>query len=330
MARVLIKDIANKLGVSVSTVSNVINGKKGRVGDVLTEKIKNEAAAMNYKPNAFAKALRKGRSETIGLIISDISNPFFGELAFHVQENAEKHGYSIIFTNTNESPEKMRKMISILKDRNVDGFIIVPTNDSEEAIQQLVEEKYPIVLLDRYCKGIDTSHVVVNNYQASKAAINLLLNMKCKRIMAIGLFSDGLQTMIDRKNGCIDAMTNKGLYDPELIKDVKFNTIGDDIKKVMTDLVCSSETIDGIFFANSTTCINAMKILISLKLEIPKNIKIVCFDKSDFFQLMNASIPYIDQPIPEMGKRAVELLINHITNKDMPCVYEELQAVLKW
>ena len=331
MARVSIKDVAKKLGVSVSTVSLVLNGKgkEGRVSDLLAEKIRYEAKAMNYKPNAFAKGLRNGRSETFGLIISDISNPFFGNLAFHVQENAEKHGYSVIFTNTNESTAKMEKMISILKSRNVDGFIIVPTEHSEKTIEQLVKEKYPVVLLDRYFNEVDTSYVVVNNYRASMEATNLLLNQKCKRI-AMLLFNDSLQTMQDRRKGFIDAMTNKGLYDPALIKEVDFFTMVDDVQKIMTELVSSGNMVDGIFFANSTICINALKTLTSLKIEIPKDVRIACFDKSDFFHLINTSIPYVKQPVHEMGKRAVELLIGHIKQKDIPNIYEVLQANLEW
>ena len=160
-------------------------------------------------------------------------------------------------------------------------------------------------------------------------ATNLLLNLKCKRI-ALVVYNDTLQTMKDRRQGYIDAMTNKGLYEPGLVKEVNFNSRADDVQKAMTELVSSGEIVDGIFFANSTLCINSLQILTSLKLEISKDIKVACFDKSDYFKLINASIPCVKQPIPEMGKRSVELLIQHINQKDMPFVYEKLQANLEW
>ena len=331
MAQVSIRDVAKKLGVAVSSVSLVLNGKdkEYRISEALAERIRNEAKAMGYKPNAFAKGLRNGRSETIGLVISDISNPFYANLAFHVQENAEKQGYSVVITNTNENTDKMEKMISILRSRRVDGFIIVPTEHSEKTVLQLVKDQFPVVLLDRYFKEINTSCVVVNNYRASMEATNLLLNLKCKRIALIALYNS-LQQIQDRKNGYIDAMTDKGLYDPMLIKEVDFYSLVDDVQTKMIELVSNGEMVDGIFFANSTLCINGLKTLNSLKLEIPNDIKVACFDKSDLFQLMNVSIPYIKQPIPEMGKRAVELLISHIKQKDSSCVYEELQANLEW
>ena len=330
MSRVSIKDVAKELGVAVSTVSLVLNGKskEGGVSDALAEKVRIGAKAMNYEPNAFARGLRKGRSETIGLIISDISNPFFANLAFYVQEKAKKHGYSVIFTNTNESAEQMEKMISVLKNRNVDGFIIVPTEHSEKTIEQLIRDKYPVVLLDRYFKGVDTSCVVINNYKASMKATNLLLNMKCKRV-ALMAFKNSLQQIQDRRNGYVDAMSDKGLFDPMLIKEVDFNVLAEDVHEKMIELVSTGEMLDGILFTNGTLCINGLKTINSLKLKIPEDIKVACFDKSDIFQLMNVSIPYVQQPVPEMGKRAVELLLQHINQKDIPYTYEEFEAKLE-
>ena len=328
---VSIKDVANQLGVSVASVSLALNGKskKGRVSDALTEKIRITAKAMNYKPNSFAKGLRSGRSETIGLILADISNPFFAHLAFHVQENAEKCGYSVIITNTNFDIDKMRRMISVLKSHQVDGFIIVPTEHSEKLVEQLVMEKYPVVLLDRYFMDIDVSYVCVNNYHASMEATNLLLNMNCQRIAQV-IIKDTSHHMQERKKGYIDAMTHRGLYDPKLIKEVNFTTLVNDVQKVIVDLVSSKEKVDGIFFTNNTTCVIALKTLIKLQLKIPKDIKVVCFDKSDFFDLSNISIPYIEQPISEMGRRAVELLIRKINKEDEHNVFEELQTTLMW
>ena len=329
--RVSIKDVAKSLGVSPASVSLVLNGKgkEGRVSEVLAEKIRNEAKALKYKPNSFAKALRSGCSETIGLIVADISNPFFAHLAFHVQENAEKYGYSVIITNTNEKSEKMERNISILKSRQVDGFIIIPTEYGEKQIEKLVEEKYPVVLLDRCFKGIDVSYVVVNNFQASMEATNLLLNMNCKRIAHVN-YKYRIPHTQARKEGYIAAMTNRGLFDPKLIKEVDFWTMESDTQNAVMELVSGTEKIDGFFFASNTIAVNALKKMIALKLDIPKDIKVVCFDKSDFFELFNYSIPYIQQPIPEMGKRAVELLINKITQPETPNVYEELQTKLEW
>ncbi len=330
MARVSIKDVANKLGVSVATVSLVLNGKdkNGRVSEVLAEKIRKEAKAMNYEPNSFARGLRSGRSETIGLIVADISNPFFAHLAFHIQEHAEEYGYSIIITNTNESNAKMEKMISVLKSRQVDGFIIVPTEHGEKYIEELVKDKFPVVLLDRHFPKIDVSYVAVNNYQASMEATNLLLNLNCKRI-ALMVYKNYLPHMQDRRDGYVAAMTQKGLYDPKLIKEVNHQTIMSDIQKAILELVSEGEKIDGIFFATNTISTIGLRTLAGLNIRIPKDIKVVCFDKNDAFELSNISIPFIQQPIPEMGRRAVDLVIKQIAQQKGSNVHEELQAKLE-
>ena len=331
MARVSIKDVANRLGVSAATVSLVLNGKdkNGRISEALAEKIRKEAKAMNYEPNSFAKGLRSGRSETIGLIVADISNPFFAQLAFHIQEHAEKCGYSVIITNSNESTDKMEKMISILKSRQVDGFIIVPTEHGEKPIDNLVRDEVPVVLLDRYYPEIDVSYVVVNNFQASMEATNLLLNLNCNRI-ALVVFNNCLPHMQDRKKGYIAALTKRGLYDPKLVKEVNYQTIDTDIQKAMMELITDSEKIDGIFFASNTISNIGLKILAGLKLEIPKDVKVICFDKSDAFELSNMRIPFVQQPIPEMGKRVVDLLFERISHQNISPKYEELQANLEF
>ena len=326
--RVSIKDIANSLGVSAATVSLVLNGKEGRVSKALAEKIRSAAEAMNYEPNSLARGLRSGRSETLGLIVADISNPFFAHLAFHVQEHDEQYGYSIIIANTNESTDKMEKMISVLKSRQVDGFIIVPTEYGEQLVENLIRDKRPLVLLDRYFPEIDVSYVTVNNYQASMEATNLLLNSNCKRIAQV-IYKNYLPHMQGRKKGYIAAMTEKGLYDPTLLKEINFKTMVGDIQRAIMELVSSAEMIDGIFFASNTIAMIGLKLLTGLSIRIHKDIKVICFDKNEAFEFSNVSIPYIQQPIAEMGKLAVDLLIKQINHKGTPYVHEELQAHLE-
>jgi len=329
MSRVSIKDVANQVGVSVATVSLVLNGKdkNGRVSEALAEKIRNEANAMNYKPNSLARGLRSGRSETIGLIVADISNPFFAQMAFYIQEYAEKHEYSVIITNTNESTDKMEKMISVLRSRQVDGFIIVPTEHGEKLIEKLVKDKVPVVLIDRYFPEINVSHVTINNYQASMEATNFLFNLNCKQIAQL-VYKNSLPHMQDRMEGYIDSMKKKNLYNPNLVKEVDYRTLGSDVQKAIFELVSGDTKIDAIFFATNTISTIGIKVLADLNIKIPNDIKVVCFDKIDALELSQFSIPYIQQPVSEMGERSVDLLLQQITQQNIPCMNEILQANL--
>lgn len=135
--QVSLKDIAERVGVSSAAVSLVLNGKEkgGRVGVEMSRKIRNVAKELNYKPNNLARSQRMGRSQAIGLIVADITNPFFADLSFQIQEYAEKLNYTVIITNTNESVEKMNRMIDILKTYRVDGLLIIPPQFGEPSLK---------------------------------------------------------------------------------------------------------------------------------------------------------------------------------------------------
>jgi LacI family transcriptional regulator len=315
--RVSIKSIAEELGISTATVSLVLSGKaaKGRVGKDIAEKIKKTAKLMNYQPNGLARSLRIGRSQTIGLIVADISNPFFGILALHIQEEAERHGYTVIIANTSEDDQKMGKMINILKSRQVDGYIIVPTEHGDVYISQLLETKTPMVLVDRYFPNIQTNNVVVDNYKASYDATELLIKNGCKRI-ALFIYKTNLHHMQERKDGYCDAMKKASIYSPELIYAIDYFHINNDIVESIRTLLTDTNVIDGIFFATNSMSILGIKELQNQGIEIQKQIKIVSFDKSDIFDIMKNSISYISQPIAGMGRKAVNILIEQITKQD--------------
>lgn len=313
MKRVSIKDIAQVVGVSTATVSLVLTGKNkdGRVSKKMSEKIKQVADEMNYQPNRLAMSLQSGRSHTIGLLLADISNNFFANIAFYIQEYADQYGYSVIITNTNESGEKMGKMINVLKSRQVDGFIIVPTEDGESYIKELTRSKTPIVLLDRYFPNLPVSHIIVNNYQASFEATNRLIDAGCKTIALI-IYDNKLPHMLGREKGYKEALTNKNLYRPELTKRITHENITEDITRITKELLEENPKVDGIFYASNSISVNGIKQLLRSGVQIPEEIKVVCFDKSEAFDFTPFPIPYIQQPIQEMSKKAVDVLIEQI------------------
>jgi len=315
--QISIKKVAQEANVSNATVSLVLNGKDkdGRVGKVTAEKVRKIAKELNYEPNHLARGLRMGKSNTIGLIVADISNPFFATLAFHIQEYAEKFGYSVIITNSNESDEKFDKILQVLFRQQVDGLIIVPTENSIKSVEKLIERKIPLVLLDRWFPDLQTCHVVIENYQVSKKAVQYLVDNNCKKIALIS-YKTNLPHMTERGRGYEDVMKKEGLYNENLIKEVNYISIEEDIKKSMDDLFAyqGNDIIDGIFFTTNSISMIGIKYLLENKIKILEDVKIVCFDKSDAFDFAKFNIPYVLQPIPEMGRMAVEVLINQIVN----------------
>ncbi len=328
MARVSIKDIAIALGVSNATVSLVINGKEkeGRVGHEMAEKIRAKAKELNYEPNNLARSLRIGRSETIGLIVADISNIFFATLAFHIQEYAEKLGYTIIITNTNEDTSKMEKMIQTLQSRQVDGFIIVPTENGEEYISKLVKSKIPVVLLDRCFPAIETSHVMIDNYQTSWLATKHLIALGCKKI-ALLTYQNKLHHMIERKRGYVEVVQKSSIFDPDLIKEVSYENITEDTTNAINELL-QIKDLDGIFFSTDSICVAGIKYMQQLDRNLFKKINLMSFDKNEIFDFVNYDVPYMMQPLHEMGRKAIDILMNQIINKTNKTEKIELQASL--
>lgn len=328
MARVSIKDIAIALGVSNATVSLVINGKEkeGRVGYEMAEKIRAKAKELNYEPNNLARSLRIGRSETIGLIVADISNIFFATLAFHIQEYAEKLGYTIVIANTNENTSKMEKMIQTLQSRQVDGFIIVPTENGEEYIAKLVKSKSPVVLLDRCFPAIETSHVMIDNYQTSYLATRHLIALGCKKI-ALLTYKNKLHHMVERKRGYMDAMEKASIFDPDFIKEVNYDNLIDDTNNAINDLLKNND-LDGIFFSTDSICVAGIKYMQKLDKKIFNKVNLMSFDKNEIFDFVNYDVSYMIQPLAEMGRMAVDILINQITTKNNKPSKVELQASL--
>jgi LacI family transcriptional regulator len=204
--RISLKDIANKVGVSTALVSYVLNNKKeNRISKDVAQKIRDTARLLNYRPNQIAKSLKTAKTFTIGLIVADIANVFFSTLARIIEDEAEKNKYTVIFGSSDEMAERSQKLIDILLDRQVDGLIIAPAENSEPQIKKLQESGIPLVLIDRYFPSLKVNYVGVNNYEAAyQCGVHLLATGR-KRIGVLG-FKTTLLHLQDRKKGFLKAL----------------------------------------------------------------------------------------------------------------------------
>lgn len=327
--RISIKDIASAAKVSTATVSLVLTGKdkNGRVSQEVAEKIRSIAQELNYQPNYMAVSLQSGISQTIGLLVTDISNPFFSSLAFHIQEEMEKEGYTVIIMNTGEKEQKLSQMITMLKNRQVDGFIIVPTEKGENAIRGLVNSKTPLVLIDRYYPDIPTFNVSIDNYNAAYTATMHLHEKGCRNIAVI-LYENYLPHMEQRKQGAHDALQELGILDESLIKRIHYDSLNEDIEKAISCFTSREEPVDGILFASNSIALAGMKHLVREGIKIEEDVHIVCFDKSDIYDFMSNFIPYLNQPIKEMGNFAAQLLLKLIKGDSMEQTMHQFPATL--
>lgn len=314
MPRVSLKMIAQELNVSNATVSLVLSGKEkeGRVSKVLADKIRLKAKELNYQPNSLARSLRIGKSLTIGLIVADISNPFFGKLAFHIQEQAQKYGYTVFITNTNEDTEKMQETINTLKNRQVDGFIIIATENGSTYIQNLKNTNIPLVLLDRHYPDVPTNYVVIDNFNSALKATQFILSQGCKKTAFI-TYQNSMHHFLQRMEGYKQAMKEGKCLDLNLIKKVKYSNLEKDTAKAIEKVL--EKGVDSIFFGTDSIAAAAIKYLQKKDPLIFKKIRLVSFDYSEMFDFIDKPVSHILQPLPEMGKKSVDILMDLINSK---------------
>ena len=318
MKKTSLNDIAQRLGVSKTLVSMVLNGKgkKHRISDELCKKVKKVAKELNYRPNQLAKGLRTGRTNTIGLIIADIANPFFGKLGREIEREAARKGYRVIFSSSDESAEKSKQQIEMLMQGQVDGFIISPPMDSEEQIINLARDKKPYVLIDRYFLEIDSNYVIIDNQEAAYDATMHLVDKELKRIAFITINAD-LVNMNDRLIGYKKALMDSGLpIDETLIKALPFSHERKDVHNAIKQLIRKDKKgIDAILFATSKVGIMGIESLSTLGMKIPDDVAIVSFDDPDAYKICYSPVTVMAQPLTEIGKMAVQVLLSEIKNQ---------------
>ena len=316
MKRVSLKTIANELGVSSATVSLVLNGKdkNGRVSKEMSKKILAKASELNYVPNILAKGLKAGKSKTIGLIIADISNIFFGAIALNIQNYAHERGYTVLIGNTNENINEMENMIEFLYARQIDGLIITPTENSQFLLNKIISNKLPLVLVDRSFPEINVTSVTINNYDISYKSTEQLIKKGCRNIGIVTYKQDHFH-INERKQGAVNALKDSGIFNEDNIERVSYHNLKDDVINSIERLLKRDPKIDGIFFTTNSISINGVKSLIKNNINIQEDIQIMCFDENDAFYILPYTVPFIKQPITEIAKNAVDLLIEQIDSR---------------
>jgi len=322
---VSLKDIAEKVGVSTALVSYVLNNKLlDRINKDVAAKIRQTAEDLNYRPNQIARSLKAQKTFTIGLIVADIANPFSSSIARIIEDEANHFGYSVIFGSSDESAHKTRNLIKLFIDRQVDGFIIALPEHTEDQVQYLIKYNVPFVLIDRYYPTIQTNSVSINNFDATQKAIQHLLDNGHKRIGIIA-YHTSLFHLNERIRGAVYL-----LADNALVGKVGINSINEDVKAAIDSFLSDPNPADAIFFTTNLLTVSGLKYINSLGIKIPDQLAIVGFDETDAFDVFYAPISYIKQPMAEMGRESVNLLLNSMENKqNIRSIELETQLVVR-
>jgi LacI family transcriptional regulator len=319
------RDVARLAGVSVSTVSAVVNNK-GIVSPELTARVQQAIDATGFRPHAGARGLRLGRTQIIGMVIQDVTNPFFVEVMRGVEQEAIRSGYEIMVCNSNNQPELERKHLSALYAQRVEAVLLAPC-DSYVAREFLVRHHAPIVFLDCVPMHAEVLSVVTDNLLASLEATRYLLGLGHRKIAVI---SGRLvhSTSIDRVDGFRRAMD-----------EAKLPILGEYLRQGESDiesgyriglsLMRSANPPTAIFALNNRMTLGILQALRELKVPCPGRVSVLGFDDFDWAAVSDPPLTAIAQPTDEIGKSAVELALESIRAAEDGMGVKNRQVLLK-
>ena len=309
MPIITIKDIANRAGVSVATVSYVIN-KSRFVSPELTARVEEAIDQLGYSPNAVARSLRQNRTKMIGLIVPDNSNPFFAEIAKGVEDAGFEAGYSVILCNSNASIDREMVYLDLLRSNRVEGIIFIATTTHVEQVRSFVRAKIPAVIFYRDVPDIDVDTIRIDNFKAGYTATRHLIDLGHREIACIRPASDETPSA-QRVEGFKRAMEESGLaWQPELMPHGD-NRVSSG-KSAVQDLVSSRRNFSAIFSTNDAMAIGAMRALREIGYYIPQDVSVVGVDDIILASYSEPPLTTIAQPKYEAGCQAVEFLVERI------------------
>jgi LacI family transcriptional regulator len=312
-----ITDIARQLNISITTVSFILNGKakEKRISQEVSEKVLKLVEELNYKPNQLAKSLRTGKTNIIGLIVEDISNAFFSNIARLIEEVAYKKGYRIIYCSTENDVAKTKELISMFQDRHVDGYIITPSEGIEEDVDLLLKQNLPVVLFDRALPALTSNYVGIDNFGSAYNGARHLLDQGFEHVAFIT--SDSRQTqMTERLEGYEKALRvhNKKTY----IKRIPFGGKKEMMVDQVADFLEANKEIDAVIFATNYLAIGGLEAIKRLGLQIPEQLGVVAFDEHDIYPLYSPSISAIVQPVEEIAENLIKILLHNLAEPMKP------------
>ena len=312
---VSLKDIADKLQLSKTTISWVLSGKGEEKGISAETQRRVVACArkLAYEPNLLARSLNTGVSKTIGLILPSISDSFYSHIAQQVEMNADQAGYSLMIASSNSEIERENAMIRVFRAKKVDGMIIAPTKISKREIIRLSENNYPLVLFDRFFPELSISNVIIDNEQSSYKLVQHLIDKGCRRIAVITT-NPHLLTMDMRREGYADALSDAGLPNlEELYGVVPYVGYPEHVRHVLDRIFAKVPNVDGFFFTTHILAVEALRYFYDRGIAVGDDgLKLACMHEDALFRVLAPRMSIAHFPVDEIGRSAVQMLLEQI------------------
>ena len=314
---VTLKQLAEQLNVSISTVSKALHNSEEISPDTI-ERVKALAKHLNYKPNKVAISLKNSKTNTIGVIIPDILNHFFAKALLAIEKEASKQGYNIITCLSNEKKSKEINSLQLLSNGSVDGFIMSIAEETQVAnnvdhINEILRQNIPVVLFDRVSESITCDKVIIDDFGAAYEATKHLLSERRQHIILISDIHD-LSVGKLRINGYIEALNEDSNYTnkPVIVAINKNDSVDETIQNVFKN----NPSVDGIISIDNTSGVVALQKALKLNYNIPKDLSIIGFSDENVLQFTDPKLSSVSQQTLDIGKASVKLLLDRLNNKE--------------
>lgn len=308
---ITIKDIAREAGVSIALVSFVMNNRteangkqKYRVSSTTRDRILEVARRYNYQPSSAARMLRQGRTHVIGVILSDLSNIFYGIIARELENQAALHGYTVLFGSSDEDPRKFDLLLRSFIEKDVEGFIVVPCEGSRSSLEYLIRSGRPFVVIDRYHPDYRLPTVLTDNADAMRQAVDYLRSQGARSIEMVS-YAMRISSMGDRETAFREILgADAHIYH------LPFNLKASDASAVADEVI--RKGTDALIMSSNVPSVAVLQQLFRRGVRIQKDIKVVSFDYSNAYAFFDPPIPYILQPLPQITEAAAAYLFRLI------------------
>ncbi len=320
-----IRDVAQRAGVSKSTVSHVLNGTR-YVRPELAERVRRAMAELNYTPNQLARSLRRKTTHTIGLITPDNANPFFAQVAQAVEEVCFRRGYTVLLGNAAGDPARELHYIRVMVEKQVDGLIVAASGLHSEHLRPSVLGQIPVVLVDRSLPGLDVDRVVADHRRGGRLATEYLLSLGHRHIACIAGPAD-ISAGNERLAGYREALEGAQLpMVPSLVVEGAFDLASG--YRAMQRLLELPEPPTAVFAANDQMALGALRALREAGISVPQGCSVIGYDDTPLASYVHPPLTTVHQPVARLGHLAAETLLARLAEPDRPVQYHVLPVEL--
>lgn len=314
---VSIREVASHAGVSVGTVSNVLN-RPEIVAPTTRARVLRAISELGFVPNESARQLRRGRGRALGLVVLDVANPFFTDVARGVDEATSAAGMAVIFCNSDGDPAREASFLDLLEEQRVQGVLITPIDDANARLLRLRDRGILVILLDRLARRPDLCSVSVDDVLGGELAMRHLLETGHRRVAFVG-GPARLEQVRDRHEGAVRAVRDAGLAERETLRHVEtpHTTVPagrDAAERILGTPRASRPT--AVFCANDLLALGVLQVLTRQRVRVPADIALVGYDDIDFAAAAAVPLSSVRQPRQRLGRAAAELLIDEANNPD--------------